>query len=351
MCYCYGPYVQGTIAVFWYCWLGLLTCKNRLPYNLYCVGGDVKHCTIQSNDGKTVVIRLMQPVWICMLPRRSSLWLLLTRLRIPVDSQINQAPVKNSGCLVFAKGMCWHKTFSPWEGAWRLQYLRNFLSWLTHPDISRCNAIACVARQSISTNWSCITLAFYPSSCTALECGAVTKREAHKIYIRDQWCLWKMLGIKWYHHVMRWTTRQPHLSAIVQARHFSMFSHIAQMPDAKKILVASPLENWKRPPGRPHTTWMKTIQQDLKSNKLSLNEAIDVAQNRPLWRLIWHYTLLVTVMRARNEWMNEWIYIQNQRLLANSCHWHFAVILTFKSPCYEITSLPFFPVDRYQLSR
>jgi len=26
------------------------------------------------------------------------------------------------------------------------------------------------------------------------------------------------------------------------------------------------LENWRRPPGRPRTTWMKTIQQDLKSN-------------------------------------------------------------------------------------
>ena len=36
-------------SVLWYCWLGLLTCKNRLPYNLYCVGGDVKHCTLQSN--------------------------------------------------------------------------------------------------------------------------------------------------------------------------------------------------------------------------------------------------------------------------------------------------------------
>jgi len=36
-------------SVLWYCWLGLLTCKNRLPYNLYCVGGDVKHCTIQSS--------------------------------------------------------------------------------------------------------------------------------------------------------------------------------------------------------------------------------------------------------------------------------------------------------------
>jgi len=38
-----------SFSVLWYCWLGLLTCKNRLPYNLYCVGGDVKHCTIQSN--------------------------------------------------------------------------------------------------------------------------------------------------------------------------------------------------------------------------------------------------------------------------------------------------------------
>jgi len=46
------------------------------------------------------------------------------------------------------------------------------------------------------------------------------------------------------------------------------------------------LENWRRPPGRPRTTWMKTTQQDLKSMNLSLNEATDVAQNRPLWRLM-----------------------------------------------------------------
>ena len=76
---------------------------------------------------------------------------------------------------------------------------------------------------------------------------------------------------------VRWTTGQPHLSAIVQARRFSLFSHIMRMPDeadAKKILTASCLENWRRPPGRPRSTWMKTIQQDMKSNNLSLNEAI-----------------------------------------------------------------------------
>jgi len=31
---------------------------------------------------------------------------------------------------------------------------------------------------------------------------------------------------------------------------------------------------------------MKTIQQYLKSNNLSLDEAITVAQNRPLWKLM-----------------------------------------------------------------
>jgi len=57
------------------------------------------------------------------------------------------------------------------------------------------------------------------------------------------------------------------------------------MPDETdaNILTASPLQNWMRPPGHPRITWMKTIQQDLKSNNLSLNEAIDMAQNRPLW--------------------------------------------------------------------
>jgi len=60
--------------------------------------------------------------------------------------------------------------------------------------------------------------------------------------------------------------------------------------DAKKILKASPMKNWRRPPERPcEHPWMKTIQQDLKSNNLSLNEAIDVAQNCPLWRFMSAY--------------------------------------------------------------
>jgi len=53
--------------------------------------------------------------------------------------------------------------------------------------------------------------------------------------------------------------------------------------------------------GRLHTTWIKTIQQDPKSSNLSLNEAIDVAQNRPLWRLTFGTT-------HSKWWMPEMIY-------------------------------------------
>ena len=82
-------------------------------------------------------------------------------------------------------------------------------------------------------------------------CWAVTKRDVLKIDALDQWCMRKLLTIKWYHHVrndeVRRTTGQPCLSAIVQARRLSLFSHIARMPDetdARSIITASPSEDW-----------------------------------------------------------------------------------------------------------
>jgi len=56
--------------------------------------------------------------------------------------------------------------------------------------------------------------------------------------------------------------------------------------DAKRILSASPLADWKRQPGRPRITWLSTVQQDLKHHHLTLPKAADLAQNRPLWRMM-----------------------------------------------------------------
>jgi len=59
--------------------------------------------------------------------------------------------------------------------------------------------------------------------------------------------------------------------------------------DAKMILTAPPPENCKGPPGRPCITWLNTIQRDLRVYNLTLKEAVDLVQNRPLWRLMSMY--------------------------------------------------------------
>jgi len=59
--------------------------------------------------------------------------------------------------------------------------------------------------------------------------------------------------------------------------------------DAKRILLASPPADWRRQLGRPRITWLCTNQQDLKQNHLTLPEAADLAQNRPLWRMMSTY--------------------------------------------------------------
>jgi len=65
-----------------------------------------------------------------------------------------------------------------------------------------------------------------------------------------------------------------------------MMMMIARMPDesdAKQLAPRRTGGDYQDAPDA-RTTWKKTTQQDLKSVNLSLNEAIDVAQNRPLWR-------------------------------------------------------------------
>jgi len=102
-----------------------------------------------------------------------------------------------------------------------------------------------------------------------------------------------LLGIKWYHFIsndeVRRQTNQPLLTEIIQARRLTLFGHVARMDDnvdAEQILTSLPSMYGKRPPERPRMTWMKTVQNDLESHGLSWTDAVDLAQNGPLWRLL-----------------------------------------------------------------
>ena len=59
--------------------------------------------------------------------------------------------------------------------------------------------------------------------------------------------------------------------------------------DAKRIRLPSTPADWRRQLGRSRITWLSTIQQDLKQHHLALPEAADLAQNRPLWRMMSTY--------------------------------------------------------------
>jgi len=69
------------------------------------------------------------------------------------------------------------------------------------------------------------------------------------------------------------------------------------------ILAAPPLYNRKIPPGRPCITRLNTVQRDLRAYNLTLNEAVDLAQNRPLCRLMSMYgaTHFQWVVHGRKE--------------------------------------------------
>ena len=59
--------------------------------------------------------------------------------------------------------------------------------------------------------------------------------------------------------------------------------------DSKMILLASYPADWRRQLGRLHITWLSTVQQYLKQHHLTLPEAADLAQNRPVWRMMSTY--------------------------------------------------------------
>ena len=69
----------------------------------------------------------------------------------------------------------------------------------------------------------------------------------------------------------------------------SLFEHVSRIDDykdAKTILFVILLEGRNTLPERPHITWLKTAQNDLRSHNLTLTETLDVAQNCSLWKLL-----------------------------------------------------------------
>jgi len=65
----------------------------------------------------------------------------------------------------------------------------------------------------------------------------------------------------------------------------STIRHVARMDASldKTSIRGLPIE-WKRPPGRPRHTWLRTLGADLQLHNLGLNSAWKYAQDREHWK-------------------------------------------------------------------
>ena len=85
---------------------------------------------------------------------------------------------------------------------------------------------------------------------------------------------------------VRRRTDQPPLTDIIRTTRLKYFGHIAHADpsmDHSRALRASvaPLpRDWKRRAGRPHHTWLRTVESDLASLNIGLATAYHRAQNR-----------------------------------------------------------------------
>jgi len=87
------------------------------------------------------------------------------------------------------------------------------------------------------------------------------------------------------------TTDCPPVSSIVETRRLCFFGHVARSDssqDHHRAVRASLRQprDWRKPRGRPRTTWLMGIDADVQSANVGIHSAWRKANDRVLWRRI-----------------------------------------------------------------
>jgi len=108
--------------------------------------------------------------------------------------------------------------------------------------------------------------------------------------------LFSVTTVKYYstysYSTVRRRTGQPLLPDTVRIRRLKLFGHVARADksqDNSRALQAciSPApRNWRRRPGCPRHTWLRTVEEDLRQFNLGLASGLRRAQNRTAWRAL-----------------------------------------------------------------
>ena len=122
------------------------------------------------------------------------------------------------------------------------------------------------------------------------------------------WSLRKILRIPYTRHVTNATVRQTigscPVSHLIQERRLRFFGHVARadfQQDHHPVIEASlrPPSHWRRPCGRPRSTWLRVINSDVQSVNTEIHSASRTATDRALW---WRIVVMATLHRGARHW-------------------------------------------------
>src|SRR6266536_1726918 len=129
------------------------------------------------------------------------------------------------------------------------------------------------------------------------ETWTVNAVDVKRIDALDQWCLRRICGIRWDDFItneeVRRRTNQMPLSLKVARRRLMLFGHWMrrdEKSDTSRILRTEVDKEWKRPRGRPRSTWISTVTNDLKRQGLDVDfpAIMNLARDRRRWQEVVH---------------------------------------------------------------
>ena len=140
--------------------------------------------------------------------------------------------------------------------------------------------------------------------------------------------LWRILGYRWSDFVSNERlvreTRMRFVTCIVRERQLRLYGHVARFPDADpahQILSARESREWRRPTGRPRSSWLQQVDRHLKEMGMGQASASGIARRSPLeyfhrWRVDTAMTLppetranllqLINLLQPRGMWSVHW---------------------------------------------
>jgi len=159
------------------------------------------------------------------------------------------------------------------------------------------------SRLSLSTKLKLYNVCILPIMLYGSECWALSRVDDRKVDALDQWCLRRILDIRWYHRVPNCEVRRLTEQPPSYYNHTEKKTH-AVWSSGQNGRVSRCQENsdcssreWVE------ASWatlhlldgLATLKNDLAWLNLTLEDAIELALNKPLWRLL-------AASRARHWW-------------------------------------------------